>query len=269
MNESVDRRVLGAFQFQDVVTGNSVLDNLAVAALPLLVRPNRCGIYVIFNAPGFADLTGQFDPPLPGPKAGTFEISVQDPSRRYLPRRVKLQVPQNLPAAIDPSKPFDPGKVLSDPRVIFNPQAVPLYPSPAAPVAPTWAAIHISVVRSGIVPLTGLPWCAVQVTHPDNGGKTKVLATTVTDARGEGLLAIPGLGPEISGSETGAVTKSNVSITITAGYDPSIAIPPPDTWVPNPDEIISKLGGGSLKTASLDDEIAPGQTLNRTLAISV
>lgn len=265
MREPVDRRVLGAFQCMDVITGKSILDNLAVAAAPLSVRPNRSGIYVIFNAPGFAALTDQFDPTPPAPPAKQFVISIQDPNRRYLPRQATLQVPQHLPPAIDPSQPFDPSKVLSDPLVIFNPQQISLYPSPAAPLSPNWAVIHVSVIKSGVVPQQGLSWCALQVARKDNNA---VLASTVTDSRGEGLLVMTGLGPEVSGSETGAVTSSNLNITITAGFDSSVG-QPPASWIPDPDAILAKLKSGSLKTGTLNDVIAPGQTLNRTVQIAV
>jgi hypothetical protein len=265
MRESVDRRVLGAFRCVDNVTGKSVVSPLAVAALPLSVRPNRSGIYVIFRAPGLDALTNQFDPTPPGPAAVSFEISVQDPSRQYLPRRARVQAPQKLPPAIDPSQPFDPAKVLSDPLVVFNPQRVPLYPSPAAPLSPNWAVIHISVISSGVVPLAGLPWAVVQVARTDNN---TVLATTVTDARGLGLLAIAGLGPEVSGSDTGSVTQATVGITLKGWFDPSVQ-QQPNTWIPNPDDILNNLGSASLKTGTLTMQIGPGQTLNRNLAISV
>jgi len=265
MREPVDRRVLGAFRCVDKVTGKSIMEALLVAAPQLSVRPNRSGIYVIFGAPGLSALTNQFDPTPPGPAASSFEISIQDPNRRYLPRRAKVIAPQNLPPAGDPSQPFDPAKVLSDPLVVFNSQAVSLYPSPAALVLPNWAVIHISVIRSGAVPPKGLPWSVVQVARTDNNN---VLATTVTDARGEGLLAIPGLGPEVSGSDTGAVTNASVAVTITAWFDPGIGEPAPG-WIPNPDDILNNLASASLKTGTLTTQIGPGQTLNRSLAISV
>jgi hypothetical protein len=213
MNESVDRRVLGAIRCVDAITGNSIVSAMSVTSSQLDLRANRKAIYVIFNAPGLNARTAQFDPVLPWPAPATFEISIQDPSRRYLPRRANVQAPQKLPPPIDPSKPFDPATVLSDPAVVFNPQPVAMFPSPAAPVAPNWGVIHISVIKSGSTPLQGLPWTVVQVARSDN--KT-VLATTVGDARGEAILAIPGLGPEVSGSDTGAVTQATVAVTVTA-----------------------------------------------------
>jgi len=265
MRESVDRRVLGAFRCVDAVTGKSVLDGLSVATSQLSVRPNRSAIYLIFNGPGLDALTMQFDPAAPFPAAAAFEISIQDPRRRYLPRRAKVQAPQKLPPPVDPSQPFDPTKVLSDPAVVFNPQPVQLFPSPAAPVAPNWAVIHVSVSRSGVTPPKGLPWAVVQVARTDN--KT-LLATTVADARGESLLAVPGLGPEVSGSDTGAVTQATVAVTVTAWFDPSV-LNQPSGWIPNPDDMLNNLASASFKTGTLTTQIGPGQTVNRSLAISV
>ena len=265
MRESVDRRVLGAFRCVDAVTGTSVLNALSVATPQLSLRPNRSSIYVIFNAPGLDALTTQFDPTLPWPAPATFEVSIQDPSRRYLPRRANVEAPRKLPPPVDPTQPVDSTKVLSDLAVVFNPQPVQLFPSPSAPVSPNWGVIHVSVIRSGSTPPKGLPWAVVQAARTDNKA---LLATTVADARGEGLLAIPGLGPEVSGSDTGAVTQATVAVTVTGWFDPSV-LNQPSKWIPNPDDILNNLASASFKTGSLTTQVGPGQTVNRSLAISV
>jgi hypothetical protein len=265
MREPVDRRVLGAIRCVDAITGNSIMNALSVTSSQLLLRANRRAIYVIFDAPKLDPQTTQFDVSSPWPNASTFEVSIQDPNRQYLPRRANVQAPQKLPPPIDPSQPFDPAKVLSDPAVVFNPQPVSLFPSPAAPVSPNWAVLHVSVVRNGSTPPKGLPWTVVQVARSDN--KT-VLATTVGDARGEAILAIPGLGPEVSGSDTGAVTQATVAVTVTAWFDPSVSSQL-STWIPNPDDMLNNLTNASFKTGNLTTSVGPGQTVNRSLAISV
>ena len=253
MNESVDRRVLGAIRCVDAITGSFVSKALTVTSSQLLLRANRKAIYVIFGAPNLDERTTQFEPVLPWPAATTFEISIQDPSRRYLPRRAQVQAPQKL------SPP-------ADPLLVFNPQPVPLYPSPAAPVSPNWAVIYISVVKSGGTLPQGLPWSVVQVGRSDN--KAVILATTVADARGEAILAIPGLGPEISDSASGAVTQPTVAVTVSAWFDPGVSSQPAG-WVPNPDDMLSRLATGPFKTGSLTTSVGPGQTASQSLAISV
>lgn len=265
MSEPVDRRVLGAIRCVDAITGDPIPSAMSVTSPQLDLRANRKAIYVIFNAPGLSPRTWQFDPVLPWPGPSQFEISIQDPSRRYLSRRAMIKAPQPLPPPIDPSKPFDPATVLSDPAVVFNPQQVTMFPSPAAPVSLNWAVLHISVVKSGTTPPQGLPWTVVQVARSDN---KNVLATTVGDPRGEAILAIPGLGPEVSGSDTGAVTQASVAVTVTAWFNPTVSSQLAG-WIPNPDDMINNLTDASFKTGNLTDSLAPGQTVNRTLAISV
>ena len=258
MNELIDRRVLGAFRLVDAITGRSVLDRLSITTAPLQVRPNRSAIYVVFNAPGMEKLTEEFDPPS-WQNSSDFEISIADPSLRYLPRRAKLKIPRNLPI------PVDPATALSDPNVIFNPQAVQLFPSSAAPLLPNWAVIRVSVVASGVTPLQGLAWAALRATRTDNNA---IQATAVSDHRGEALLAIPGLSPEVSGSDTGAVTTATIGITVTAWFDPAVANQS-KSWVPNPDDILNNLTSLSLKKGSFDIQIGPGQTVTKSLAISL
>ena len=258
MNEAVDRRVLGAFRVVDAITGNSVRDPLTVSTAPLTVRPNRSAIYVVFNAPGMEKLTDEFDPPA-WQDPSNFEVSIQDPGLRYLPRRANVQAPRKLPI------PVDPATVLADPTVVFNPQEVKLFPSPAAVLSPNWAVIRVSIVQSGVTTRAGLAWAVVQATRTDNNA---LLATTVSDKRGEALLAIPGLGPEISGSDSGAVTKATVGITLTAWFDPSITNQPAG-WIPNPDDVLNNLTSPPLKKGSFNTQIGPGQTVSQSLAISL
>lgn len=99
-SESTDRRVLGGFVFRDAITGTSVVDPLAVTSTSLQVRANRSGVYAIFDAPGFHDLTSQFNPAASAwPAAQSFEVTVKDPRLRYLPRRAQVQAPQSLISA--------------------------------------------------------------------------------------------------------------------------------------------------------------------------
>lgn len=258
MNELVDRRVLGAFRCVDAITGNSVLDSLSVMTAPLTVRPNRSAIYVVFNAPGMETLTDEFDPST-WPGASNFEVSIQDPALRYLPRRATVQAPRKLPI------PLDPATVAADATLVFTPQSVRLFPSSAAPLFPNWAVLRVSVVQSGVTPPKALPWSVLQAARTDNN---TLQATTVSDRRGEALLAIPGLGPEVSGSDTGAVTKATVGITVTAWFDPTVADKPAG-WISNPDDILNNLGSPTLKTGSFKIQIGPGQTASQSLAIAL
>jgi hypothetical protein len=242
-SESTDRRVLGGFALIDAITGASIVDPLSVTSTSLQLRPNRSGVYAIFDAPGFSSLTTQFIPATAGwPAAQSFEVTVQDPSLRYLARRAQVQAPQSLTG-------------------VFSPQQVPLYTSPSAVLAPNWAVVRASVTGSAG---NGLPWAVLRVIKSDNS----VAATGMADARGEALLAVMGLGVQVSASASGAVTEVTIPVTIQAWFDPSI-LQQPAGWVSNPDDILGNLSNASLKSGTQSGALGAGQTLLAAITIAV
>jgi len=266
MIESVDRRVLGAFRCIDAITGNSVVDPLRVSNTQLLIRPNRSGIYVIFDGRQFESLTTQFIPDTPWPNPQPFEVTIKDPSLRYLSRRAQVQTPEELIATGIAT--IDSPPVIGSPpqaQSPFDPQRIILYPSPSAGVAPNWAVIRASVVQAGTNPPKGLPWAVLRVSLPTGNN---VLATGMADARGEALLAIPGLGVQPSQSSHGSVTESTVDVRVDAWFDPTVLTQPPG-WIPNPDEILNRLFDPELKNSAQSAQIGAGQTLSLSFAISV
>ena len=272
MIESVDRRILSAFVCVDAITGSSVINAMAATETTRqwVLKPNRNGVYVIFDGPGLDALTGQFLPSGTWPDPVSFEVSIQDPNRRYLPRRTNVKAPMKVPT-IGPApagSATNPAAIaaLSDPTTVFDPQKVTVYPVPSAPIAPNWAVIHVSIVSSGTTPPKGLPWAVVQMKR--NPSDTTSLATSQADANGEALLAVPGLTTQLSTSGTGPVTVSTIGVTIQAFFDPSFSNQPPG-WIPNPDDILSNLSNPALKSSSQTMQIGAGQELLLSLAISV
>jgi hypothetical protein len=275
--ESVDRRILGAFICLDAITGDSIVKPLRVTALGWMIKSNRSGIYVIFEGPGFDLLTTQFLPAEPWPAPVSFEVTIQDPNRRYLPRRANLKAPLSVPLILPapeasppnspPSSPVNSAAVaaLLDPTTVFDPQPVVVYPAPSASFGPNWAVIHASVIRAGTTPLQGLPWAVLQVVRNSDN---KVLATGQADASGEALLAVIGLTVEANTSSTGPVTLSTVAVTVTALFDPSFFTQPP-RWIPNPDDILNNLSNPILKSSSQSVPLGSGQELPMSFAISV
>jgi hypothetical protein len=258
MREFVDRRVLGGFQCVDAVTSESIADPLKVMSDVLTLRPNRSGVFAVWDAPGLRDYTA-FDPLLPWPRPVTFEIGIQDPGGRYLPRRVKIDVPQPLPVA--PTPPTAPFTASSSNAIAYGPRLVTLYPGPSAPVALTWAVVRASVM-SNASPPQRLPWAVLQVL---NG--PAVLATGVADQNGEALLAIAGLGLQVSSSPGGPVTEVTTSATVQAWFDPANPNPAAN-WVPNPDDILTNMSG-PWKTGSSAIQIGPGQTVRVPVTVSM
>ncbi len=245
MIELVDRRVLAGFACTDAITGNAVIDPLTVTAPGLAVVRNRSGIYAVLDAPNFGALTTQFVPSGTWPAPLAFEVTIEDPSLRYLPRRASIQIPVQLVSTAQP-------------------QMIRLYPSPAAPVAPNWAVVHASVV-DGTPLKNGLPWAALQIARTSDG---KPVATGVADARGEALMALCGLTPQTSANSSGPVTEKTLSVTLTAWFDPS-ALQQPSSWIPNPDDVLVNLSNPALKSASLPEGLAPGQSITALLQINV
>ncbi len=266
--ENVDRRVLGAFICVDAITGASVVQPMMVGSAQLTVRPNRSGIYVIFDGPGFSALTTQLTPTGTWPARASFPVTLQDPNRRYLPRRANVLAPMTVPV-IGPS----PGGVVPNPEVIaalanpasvFRPQRVTLYPQPSARVGANWSTIHASVTSTAM-PAVGLPWAVLQVTRTSDN---TVLATGQTNENGEALLAVVGLTLQTSISGTGPVTVSTVPASVKVYVDPSVLTQPPG-WIPNPDDIIGNLSNAALRSGGQDVKLASGQEMNLSFAIAV
>jgi hypothetical protein len=269
VKESVDRRILGAFVCVDAISGKSVPHPMPVTTGPWRVKPNRSGVYVIFNGPGFELQTTQFYPASPWPGPVSFEVTIQDPSRRYLPRRANVKAPLSVPD-IPPPPPgssTNPAALaaLQDSTTVFSPQRVSLYPGPAAPIGPNWAAIHVSVTRSGTTPAKGLPWTFLQVIRNSDN---VALANGQSDRNGEALLAVPGLSVQPSTSGTGPVTVSSVAVTVKVYFDPGV-LDQPTSWVPNPDDIFLNLSNTTLKTDTKTLALSAAQELSLSFAISV
>jgi hypothetical protein len=253
--ESVDRRILGAFVCLDSITGSSVVPAIPVTAPQWTVKPNLSGTYVIFDGPGFDPQTGQFLPSGTWPAPASFEVTLQDPSGHYLPRRAMVNAPLAVPV-IPPPMPTPTG--------VFAPQPVTVYPSPATATGPNWAVIHASVTNNK-TPAQVLPWAVLQVVQTSNSA---VLATGQASTNGEALLALIGLTVQVNTSGGGPVTVSTVSATVTAYFDPSILNEPAD-WIPNPDDILSNLSNPALVSSSQPVQLGSGLEISMTFALAV
>ncbi|MGA6972452.1 MAG: hypothetical protein WBY93_12525 [Candidatus Binatus sp.] len=295
MIENVDRRVLAGFRCVDAMTGRSILAPLAVTTAPLVITRNRSGIFAVSDAPGLHGLTTQFLAPASWPAPSSYQITIQDPALRYLPRRAQIIAPQPLPPAVPLGSAAQPSPTTTTSSTTTTttaapattapatttpppattaqgstaqtssgivPQDVYLYPTPAAPVAPNWALIRASVVSSANPPAP-LPWTVIQVSGVGNPPPT-----AITNQAGEALIAIPGLGLELSSSSTGSVTETTTPATITAWFDPSV-LSQPAGWVANPDDILTNLSSAQWKSASQSVQLGPGQTVYANLTISL
>ena len=254
MTENVDRRILGAFVCIDAVTGSSVVPAIPVIPDPLwTVTPNHSGIYVIFDGPGLDSLTDEFLPSGTWPNPVSFEVTLQDPNLRYLPRRATVTAPLAIPTSP------------ATPSGVFVPQQVPVYPSPAISVGQNWAIIRASVTLSGTNPPQGLPWAYLQVVQNSNNA---VLATGVSDTNGEALLAVIGLTVQPNTSGSGPVTTSVTPATVTAYFDPT-TLSELAGWIPDPDDISLNLTNPAFKTTSQPVQLSSGEEFPLNFQITV
>ena len=268
MIENIDRHVLAGFRCVDAITSSSIVDALAVDGAPLSLRRNRSGIFAVMDAPGVDRNKTQVLTPDPAswPGPTSYLITIQDPALRYLARRASIQVPQPLPAPVNRAGPppatttTAAGAPAPLPPVNV-PQTVVLYPMPSAPVAPNWAVIRASVV-SNATPAAPLVGAVVQASAPK-----LFTATGVTNSNGEALLAVPGLGLQLSSNGSGAVVESTVAATVNAWFDPTL-LGQAANWISNPDDTLSNLSK-MKKAAPQSVQMAPGQTVYVTLTISL
>jgi hypothetical protein len=263
---NVDHRVLGGFQCFDAITGSSIEEPLKIGSPQLTLVRSRHGIYAVWDAVGFTQYTA-FDPVLPWPTPPTsFVITIEDPRCCYLPRRGSLQVPQALPTA--PAVASPPFTAASDQSIVYAPQKITMYRGPAARVGANWAVVRASVSSNGSppVPLWGAVLEVLSGSPPTSG--MPALATGVADANGEALLAVPGMGLSVSDSAAGPVTETTTPATVQVWFDETTLKPPPG-WLPNPDDTLQKISGGTLKTASAAIQLGPGQTVFVPLIVSM
>jgi hypothetical protein len=170
-----------------------------------------------------------------------------------LPQRVAIDLPRNL----DRKTPDDRDRADASDSV-FRAIETPLYPAPAARVAPSWALVRATVLRQGTTET--LAGALIRVLDRNNNA---VMARGLSDGRGEALVAVPGIqvtnwnqapGP-------GPVTTHQVAVTIETIFDPAAR------GFPNPRDLEDRRA--QLRTSSQNAQLASGQTLVTTLFVEL
>jgi hypothetical protein len=207
--ETLDRRVLAALRFRDAVTGATVAGPLDVRAPGVRWIRNRRGWWVVALAPGLEAHTTAFQAPPAAPPVGSVALTVRvaDPAGRYLPRVAALALPR------DP----DPAKA-AKPESLFQPLEVDLFPSPAAPVSPNWAVLRVSAADA--------PGALVRVVR--KAAPDTVLGRGMTDARGEGLVAVAGIPVTTWEEGQGSVLATEVEARVDLFWQAGAGPPDPD-----------------------------------------
>lgn len=241
MNELLERRALGAVEFVNAVTGGRITEPLRVAAAGAALARNAGGLYVLREAAGLAHHTQAFleAPADPARESLDFELAVEDPQRRFLPRSAVVKLPRSREAA---------GRA----GAALTPVRVELLPTAAAPTSPNWALLRARVRVPGPGDV-GLANALLRVT-PQLAGAAPVLA--MTDAEGEALVAVPGAPPVLpAAGGGGAVLTREFSAAIQVVLDGQVvqrsdagAAPPR----PDPDRIESRRAAGASGVRSVN-----------------
>ncbi|MGA2410528.1 MAG: hypothetical protein ABSG46_09100 [Candidatus Binataceae bacterium] len=240
-----DRRVLGAVRFVDGITMATVAEGLHVQSAATL-RPNRSGLWVVWRANGLERHATAFDQPPAAPALVSITITfeVTDDRNRYLARSATIKLPR------DPS-PASAGQ----PDSLFEPIAVPLYLASNAPIWPGWAVLRAHVKDNA----TGRPLGGALLRVLRTADK-KVLARGMSDARGEALVAVPGIPITTFSSETGPALAAELDVTVRASIAPKTPI------APDPEAIEADIG---LPSIALTRKLAAGRQVTDEFPITL
>lgn len=232
MLETVDRRIFGAVELIDDLSGDRVSAPLQVSAPGLGLLRNRLGLWVIREVPGQDGYTRAFDDPPARPPRSDFRFEVQDAGERFLPRAVTLPLPRWLPTPQDAEG--DPVAEADDAR---RPVALRLYPGAAAVLRPGWTVLRLRL-HLPAEPAIGLANVLVEATPP--AALALPLRRTLTDRRGEALIAIPGVPPLMPGA--GGLT-ADFPLALSFVLDAEIVArsDAASFQIPDPDQVLRRL----------------------------
>lgn len=195
MKEVIERRIFGAVEFVDDLSGVRVLDALRITAPGLTLMRNRLGFYVIREVDGHDDYTRAFDPPANPVTRDDVELVVEDPKQRYLPQAFTLALPRLLP------KPTLP---VADADNALKPVSVRLFPAAALGLRASWAVLRLQVTVDGSNPPVGLANVLVEATPKPAG---LAVRHAMTDRHGEALVVIAGAPAILPGSGDAGLTR--------------------------------------------------------------
>lgn len=187
MKERHDRRVLGAIRWIDAVTRSPIALPLVTLSPALRFTRNLSGLTVVTHANGLESYLRTFDlDDLPeSDEVANLSLSreaeVHDPSGTYLPTRFTLTLPRDASPALLPPDHHRPANSL------FTPVDIALLPSPRARLVPGCAEVRVLIRDGEGEPIPNA--LARVVSEADD----EVLGCGLADARGEALVAIPGL----------------------------------------------------------------------------
>jgi hypothetical protein len=244
----IERRVIGALRLQDAATGAMIRRALKIDGLGVQLQRNLSGLYVITAAPGFDEYIHSFLTPPKDPPLGsvTITLTIRDPLGHYLARRQSLVLPR------------DPNPALAHkPESLFQALPVVLFPTAIAPLQPGWAIVRATVKRPGANGV-GLADALLRV---ERSSDQTLLATGLSDSRGEALVAIPGIAAFMTSDDNQQVLTTKLAATITAFVEPTAAQPSPllpEPLPPDPNDLENRRA--TLRRSSAAISLSSGRT---------
>jgi hypothetical protein len=243
MSEVTNLVGLGAIRFVDGTTRLPIGEPLELSAPGVRLARTRQGWYAIVATPALdADRAAHPRRKRPAPGSTPLAMEVRDPAGAYLPRRFTVSYPRDPDIAH-----------AAQPNALFLPADVALFRSPAARTAANWALIRASVRhKTTHDPLAGALIRVVRRRAPG-----ELLARGMSDARGEALVAVPGI-PITTWEETGSrVLATEVEVQLQVVWDPRSAD------LPDPDDLEKRQARLRVRTA--DVTLASGRLLVQAL----
>ncbi|ALP53824.1 hypothetical protein Tel_12145 [Candidatus Tenderia electrophaga] len=248
--ERIEQRVLGALRLVDRATQTPLTRAMQIGSPSARLLRNRRGFYVITHADGLASHSEAFlaPPDAPALQANQYVFEIADPQRRYLPRLVTLRLPR------DPD-PDNAGHSDS----LFTPRDVAMYPAATAVLSHNWSTVRASVTQ-GPDPATAPP-VRGSLIRIINAEDDKVLASGISDERGEALVIVPGVpvtkfadadaGEGGDGDEEAPVLVNTLAVRL------ELSLAPSTSWPVDPD--LLEQDHETHRRVSMDLELATGR----------
>jgi hypothetical protein len=220
--ETIDRRVLGAIRLMDSPSQTVIRRPMILSANGVHFFRNRSGSYVIESAPGLEHHITQFEKPPEDPPLGDVELDITlfDPSGYYLPRKAIINLPRD-------ASPVNENENEENTNSLFRAIDITMFSAPHYRMVANWSGVRASLWSDSIngakQPIAG---ALLRVVRKDDD---ELLASGLSDERGEALVTIPGI------PITNFTTTDVNSTTIEALLE--VIVHPDLLWPADPDQL--------------------------------
>lgn len=212
-----DQRILAAIRLVDATTSEPVLESLRVHSDSATFIRNRSNHYVIKSANGFDDYVNSFTTPAAIPAPRDVELTIVDPSNKYLTRAATVTLPRDL----------NPANREEDDSV-FKAIDIELFRNVQSKTLVNWSLVRVSALNADESPVAGGYIRVVRISDDE------ILGRGFTDQRGEALIVIPGIPiTEFSDSDDDEPEAAVLVMEVSARVELSVALSA--QWPVNPD----------------------------------